>query len=507
LSQKTDDYQSVWERGSDDENDVLSDDNNTFGESKTDYSTVKESIDVPTIGSTADNDTIMQASVAQASLLYERLIMLWLRAWVEHVHSLNETYGVSLSPRAPMTTFAIPNSTTLKADDAAVFSFFAHIDFLLPLCYKSLVLSCNFKPSHGGPIRVNGSHMKFLEPFVKVLAKGLMGIALGGLGSTESRDASLLHALIMSEHVVNFLIGLLSVLQTNQMQNLIVLYFKTLHESETDHLSEKRSGGNFEWTEESLHRVRCSRQLRIHAIEMFACIPAFLMKNHPMKFIGKSLNIGGYKESWTHQKKHENEVTDFSWDNYSIDESSKGRPTAGWLVSLLTNEALSISALSSEAVVAEALAHIEMVNKGSGNLRTPALTSALKKRPGAALQRGDLLMFQSLAIHSIVSLYELVLRRHAMDKRFQSQSSRERITSQIAPLVLEKLVSNARWLARMEATHKVRSIWLLCFIYILQEAPELMIRQYIVSLCDAKVRVHIYLNISFSLPSTTNYML
>jgi len=163
-------------------------------------------------------------------------------------------------------------------------------------------------------------------------------------------------------------------------------------------------------------------------------------------------------------------------------------PPCGWLSDLLINEGLSICALSCEAVVAEAMAHIE-ASTIDGKKTPSGKTSALKKRPGAALKRADLLMFQSLGIHAITTVYELVLRQHAIDRRFQTVSCRERVAGLFAVPILDRSISSSRWLARLESTHKVRSIWLLSFLYILQEAPESLLRDYIRALCNPRVSV------------------
>lgn len=167
-------------------------------------------------------------------------------------------------------------------------------------------------------------------------------------------------------------------------------------------------------------------------------------------------------------------------------ETNGRLPQSGWLSDIVVIELLSICSLSSEAVVAEAMAHVEVSKSDSKPVSV--VTPSLRKRPGAALKRTDLLVFQSLAIHAISCLYELVLRRNAMDRRFQKESCRGRIAGLVASPILDKSLSSSRWLARMESTHKVRSIWLLCFVFILQEAPEAMLREYLRVLGAPKVR-------------------
>ena len=112
-----------------------------------------------------------------------------------------------------------------------------------------------------------------------------------------------------------------------------------------------------------------------------------------------------------------------------------------------------------------------------------------KKEPRLQLDRGDLLMFQSIAIHSITVVYELVLRRHAMDRRFQTETCRGRIAALYAPVFFSQSLQSVRWLARMESTHKVRSLWMLCLVYLLQETPEQLIRTLVMTYCDPSVRL------------------
>jgi len=55
-------------------------------------------------------------------------------------------------------------------------------------------------------------------------------------------------------------------------------------------------------------------------------------------------------------------------------------------------------------------------------------------------------------------------------------------------IVLAPVVSNTigavSCLSKMEAGNKIRCTWLLCLVYVLQEAPEVSIRSTILSLCD-----------------------
>jgi hypothetical protein len=432
-----------------------------------------------------------EVPVASGDYVYESVMVLWLRAWLDQVEAtLTEPLDTSSMTGRQLATFPIPEYDLAVAMDVTIFAFFAHIDILLPLCLKSLVLrySVEVLPMYPSStkVMVDDSHMLVLDPFVEMLARGMMGLAFSGLGSTNERDKGLVRALSSSEVVLRFLVGLLTVLHPEHMHLLIAKYFTTLRHCETEHLGESFAEIEFEWTDESLHRVRCSRQLRLRAIEIFASLPSFLALNFPLKCSGHMISARSEKASWMRQYKEiENSSSSMEPRNVYPDGIER-RPPNGWLAKIVIDEGLSVSALSCEAVVAEAMAHVE-VSQQVASRNTSTVAPSLKKRPGAALKRGDLLMLQSLAIHAITCVYELVLRRHSMDRRFQTENCRARIAALFAGSIVDMSISNVRWLARMEATHKVRSMWLLCFVYVNQEAPEPMIRGYIRSFCDPKV--------------------
>jgi hypothetical protein len=435
-----------------------------------------------------------EVPIASGEYIYESIMVLWLGAWLDHMEgSLTETFDTSSFTGREVATFKIPEYDPAVAADDSIYSFYAHMDFLLPLCLKSIVLrySVEVLPMYPQSTRamVDDSHMIVLEPFVEMLARGLMGQALAGLGSSGERDRALLRALSASELVLDFLVGLLTVLHAEHMRVLISKYFKTLRDSETEHLGEGFSDIEFEWTEESLHRVRCSRQLRLYAVENIAVLPSFLALNCPLKHSGHSEEERLKKASWMHQYSDITPDSSSTTEHPVYSDGIERLPVSGWLADIVLTEGLSVCALSCEAVVAEAMAHAE-VSRVDTSYSPPLMASSLKKRPGAALKRGDLLMFQSLAIHAITAVYELIVRRHTMDRRFQTESCRGRIAALFALPILEKSISSVRWLARMESTHKVRSIWLLCFSYVLQETPEVMIREYVRSFCSPKVRIH-----------------
>ena len=416
--------------------------------------------------------------LARGAFLYESLMLLWLQTWVDHAkHRADESRNPDSTVDQSVSAIVIPAITMESTIDDALCSFYAHMDVILPLCLKSIVLRCSnaASPSKSPIAKVvfDDGHMAVFEPFVEMTSRALMGEALAGANAVD-RSNSLLRAMYSADIVLDFLVGLAAVVHPAQFRVLLVRYFTTLRDCETEYLETIDGDVAFSWTEDSLHRVQCSRQLRIRAVERFAALPNFIGLNCPTKYSSQRAAPQPQRTTWRMQYGDaEREDGD---SEASADHGDDGMlPPSGWLANLLTSESLSVCALSCEAVVAEAMAHIE-TQKESPKTQSSKLSS-LKKRPTAALRRSDLLMFQSVAIHAISCVHELLLRRHAMDMRFQREKHRDRIAALFTKPIFEKSLASVRWLARMEATHKVRSLWLLCFVYVLQESPEPLIRE------------------------------
>lgn len=427
----------------------------------------------------------------RGDFLYESVFVLWLRSWIDQVQrEENEKSWVSRkhpSSLLPIFRHDRPEVNSLRM-------FYEHMDVLLPLCLKSIVLryagavqTSNFASSR---VIMDDCHLNVLDSFVEMLALGLMGQGMDGLAS-NAQDASLQDALSASDHVLDFLTGLCTTFHPAHMSSLLQKFLTTLRNCETEFIDAKDGGSEFDWTAENLHRVKCSRQLRLRAVEKLAVLPNFVALNFPLKYSSRQHVKRQKKTTWTMQYTDPNE--EMSSKHARIAGVDDLLPQSGWLAHLLTTESLSICSLSCEAVVAEAMAQIETQE----NKPPSSKPSSMKKRPSAFLKRADLLMFQSMAIHAITCVHELLLRRHAMDKRYQKESSRERIAALFARPIFEKSLASVRWLARMESTHRVRSLWLLCFVYVLQEAPEDLVRELAGSYSKSKVRV---ISASVSLP-------
>jgi hypothetical protein len=425
----------------------------------------------------------------RGDFIYESLLVLWLHAWMTQARQVPQrNQETGNTARHPPYSLMVPAFDNDSRNRDSMYMFYDNLDILIPLCLKSIVLryskAIEDPQSRIARVIVDQGHMNVLESFVEMLALFLMGQAMQGLRS-ESEKESLPAALASSEYVIDFLIGLLAVFHPAHIDVLIRKYFKVLRHCEGEHANTEKGDATFSWSEETLHRAKCSRQLRLRAVERLSVLPNFIALNYPRRLLSGKTSGRPKKSSWTMQyseSRGENSVPPGDFLNSRDDLL----PKSGWLAELLTNEALSICSLSCEAVVAEAMALIESQEaskSGSGN------DVASRQGPTATLNRNDLLMFQSIAIHAITTVHELLLRRHAMDRRFQTESSRGRIAALFTKPIFEASLSSVRWLARLESTHKVRSLWLLCFVYILQEAPENLLRQAVRSYSNPKVKV------------------
>ena len=442
-----------------------------------------------------DRDSKQESSLNSPPFVYEVIMVLWLRSFLNQISLKDDDADSeeSAGENDPSKKYSILLHASMDDTDASptekLLLFHSHTDMLLPLCLKSFLLRCTSTlPTNSPSVRIglDRAHMQVLLPFVEMLTHGLIGEALAGPSAVGESDLALLRALSRAQMVLEFLVGLASILHPHCIAALIWKHFKILRKCEIP--VERRSPTGFSWDEDSLRRVRCSRQLRIRSAEHLACLPNFVALNYPLKYSEDVRPAKRQTTSWSTQAV---EPPPEFHDTKSICPYPDGcnrLPESGWLARLLANECLSVSLLSCEAVVAEAIAQAETrQSEETGSPSKPKSNPALAQRPGVSLKRDDLLMFQSTAIHAVTCVYELMLRRHSMDARFQKDQARSRIAALFAPVILEKSLRSTRWLARMEATHKIRTTWLLCFIYIMQEAPEALLRDFMRSYCSPPV--------------------
>ena len=103
------------------------------------------------------------------------------------------------------------------------------------------------------------------------------------------------------------------------------------------------------------------------------------------------------------------------------------------------DECLDICHRSCEAIIFEAQSQAKAVRRGR------------KAENHNALSRGDLLRIESMAVHAIMCAHELLVKRHAMDSRYQSIACNTRIAGMFVSSVLEHSVNAISSFAMMDA--------------------------------------------------------
>lgn len=384
--------------------------------------------------------------------VYEAIIPTWIESWVRKDSPYDEA----------------------SRDEYAA-SFVEHAEFLLPLCLKSLSLNFAVKLSS----RASGTNSKLvpdeasarvLKAFADVLGRGLLFTSRHD-ASTDSNDQALFRAMSMLDSAVDFLVGLSGLLELQFVRAILEAYFRALRSPEL-----KGPVENIPWDQTSLRNVKCSRILILRSIEKLATLPAFMALNRPMKYLDSRVPNISPQLRWLSQGSPRLDNSKDEPEPLPSDSDS------GWLIDLVTNECLSACALCCGVVVGEAVAHME----NSSGRQTKL--SVMKKRPGAELTTDNLLMFQSIAAYAIDIFFELVVRRHAVDRRFQTESARSRVAAASSRSMLENSVKSFEWISKMDPQHKIRSLWLLSMLYTLQEAPEAAIVDFIASCCEKEVR-------------------
>jgi hypothetical protein len=211
----------------------------------------------------------------------------------------------------------------------------------------------------------------------------------------------------------------------------------------------------------SHHRlIKCARQLRLHAMERLAAMPAFSKLNFPVKFTGFSPRMKSAPSSWTNQSAGNGLNEDLvrkNWDK--VDRF----PQCFWLSDLLMNQCLSICNRSLKTIIKEAKQQEKTAKRG-------------RRKGHSVLLRDNLIRMESLAFHSILIAFELLIKRQAMDSRFQTVSSNSRVAALFTSAVVRQSVNAVSILARMDPNQRVRVTWLLALLYILQEGPDAIIR-------------------------------
>ena len=422
--------------------------------------------------------------------LYESITSLWVQSWTSLAASMN---GKSIlqgsSDTIPTWPYEVVQGPSNPSSNAIIASsFIRNASFFLPLCLKSLALRCSLHYTTKMIVPMtflDDFHMRVLVPMVESIALGTMREAMAGESSAASNsDQMLTKALSISEHALDFFIGLFALLHPSQVATLVKAYFNILKECEDPHRRVPEPTDKFR-----LRRIKCSQQLRLYAVERLAAMSRFTGLNFPLKYSG-SYPKKNQAATWTNQRSNTSQRTDVIRAYFNkVDRN----PATFWLAELLMSHCLSICHRSCKIIIIEAKAQSNALRFGRG--------------VEGSLSREELLRIESVAFHSILCAYELLIKRHASDFRFQTAACNTRVAAMVMGPLLEQSVESVSILTRMDANHKVRCLWLLCILYVLQEGPEALLRDKLSVLCRRSDQIHQFCRLLKLASATCQYFI
>ena len=419
--------------------------------------------------------------------LYECIMSLWLLTWVENSpineNDWNNKQRKNMSIKSMLQKKDFPHLQV-----SAVSLFNSNIDFILPLCLKSLALRCsqNLKRWQIIPQTIlDKRHMQVLTQIIQICAYGLIHQALTPETDDQDIDALIMSSVSNSDAVLDFLIGLMAIIHPAQVFILLAAYFETLKSFDVIKNGNKVPVAQPNDKEQNkpladeekvlnLKREKCSVQLRLRAIEILTKLPNFVPLNFPLKCNDISSQRKKYVNSWMKQYHDDENYETVESSLYEYPDGLERLPHPNWLTNLIADEGFSICSNSCAIMINE-----PTKSERSKESRILDFQKMLQE---------NRLHAESVALQSITYMHELLIKRHFMDKRFQSETGRKRLSCIFIHSVLENSIKNVELLANLKASHEVRMLWLLCLLYLLQEAPENIIRHYLRRFCSNKVK-------------------
>jgi len=360
-------------------------------------------------------------------------------------------------------------------------SFLINMDFLLPVCLKSLVLRCVSQRKAIGVVPLivfDMKHMEILQYLMGAIAEGLI---TSGAGNTADFDLALSKALSMNDFLLEFFVGLLAVIHPSQVSWIIFRYLTKLRECEDEDIRIGINDGkdDHSWVTAVQYRLRSSRQLRLRVVEKLSSLPRFIALNFPLKY-SSSWQGGAIQScSWTNQAfESPSSSTNPFLSPYS--DGVERLPETHWLAELLSSECFLICSRSCETIVTETIS--QMKSRGPKTKQ-----SSMRQR--VILSEVQIAQHHSTALHAVTVVYELLLRNHAIDTRYQTEDARGRISGMFVHSIIHNSIQSVQWLSKLDPMHKVRTIWLLCVLYISQEAPEVTLREQMRSLFSSEFSI------------------
>lgn len=411
------------------------------------------------------SDTGKSLSTSKASFIYEIVIALWVQAWTSLAASIESDCRIpgtsSLIPTWPYEL--IKGNYKSTSVSATAISFVRNAEFFLPLCLKSLGMRCALKNISKVSVSMtllDDTHIQLLIAVIESTALGLVRKCMSGNNRSANTDKMLASALVDSDCVMDFIIGIFACVHPTQVSFLIIAYFTILEDIEAK-TADHRQG-------------RCVRQIKLHAVEKLAAMPALIKLNFPMKVTEKYTRMRYASSSWINQSLGtdvKQDLVRMYWDTVVH------LPLSCWLSDLLISQCFSICKQSCKIIIIEAKKQSRAVTEES-------------KKSKILMLRCDLIRIESLAFHSILIAYELLIRRQAIDSKFQSVASSSRVAAACTRVVLRHSLDAALILARMDPDQRSRVTWLLSLLYVLQECPDTVIRDELRKLVKVRLRLN-----------------
>ena len=338
-----------------------------------------------------------------------------------------------------------PEDVEGSLDDSVIISFLENLDIILAIALKSFILVyCDGdkgKTQHP-VIALPEEDFNLVANFTEMVVDGLVRKALG-VGE-------------QFEVLLDFVVGIFSTLVRDQAREYCVRYIKSIRKTATISIESK-----------------CF-QARFKTARRFLSLPCFVELNETATTTTTDCQLPtpSVEVSWLLQSLEKPISHDLSRSTAS--ELS----THCWMSDLFLRDSLETSIAATQLIMKESM------KSSQSSKSTPHDESPEKENP----DQGGLMRLHSSAIGGIAVVHELLLRRLAMDARYQSDSMKARLSSMFLPPVLEVALEYAEVFNELPCEHAVRRLWMGCLLHVLQDAPELIIRNHVARLSFNLVR-------------------
>jgi hypothetical protein len=354
-------------------------------------------------------------------------------------------------------------------------SFLSHVDFLLPLCLKSLTLRLS-KPKQSIELIpssfLDADHLQMISVLLAFIANGLVSSTKYNIKDTDFHLV-LQAVLIQCDSVIDFIIGLFALIHPQQVSQLVYTYIRSFQDAEDSCDVEEL---NTENPYNFIGFISCCRQLRIRSYERLVSMPNFVAINFPYRYRTTRQNENVSNLSWIKQHLADDFITAV------VDRKA---PKRHWLAELVVQDCLSIAHKSFETIFNGWIPK-QKVNNLENKKKNTVISAFRQRIPLPA----DLVMHEECISRNAISIvYDILLRKNALDMRYQKKESFDRIISMFISPLIYGTAQAVHVISKMDPSDKLRNQWLLCMLCSIQDAPDAALRKGISSLCAQDVSI------------------